>query len=484
MSKKFRYIWYGLSGVSLLIMVGLSLGKSGKSPLDYAKQTVQVNVAKVTLANVPVTVTTPGNLVASNTVTVRSRVDGQILKIAFQEGQMVQKNQILARIDPRPFDAALQQATANLHNTQAQLVKAKNDYLRAQELAEQGFASKQNLEAAELLMNQLQATIELNNAAIDAAKTQRDYADIRSPISGRTGIKFIDEGNIIRAGDVTGLVVITQSQPINAVFSLTEQQLPQLIRRLKQIQGQKQESHSESATESATDSGTIGDTGDSGDSANKVLLPHIQQILPQLSKPITVNAWDKSGTILLGQGKVTIIDNVIDPTSGTIKLKAEFANKDQLLWPGQFVTIRLEIDSLNDVLTIPDQAVQQGSEGPFVYVVEAAKPSDDEDESKLAAEKGKLFHFNLNFLNWRKSEKNSDEDLNSKEKLIVHQRTVTVVWRENGRAVLSKGLNEGETVVTEGQYRLRDGSKINIQPALHENNDKNEDKSSAGSAKE
>ncbi|MDI9350022.1 MAG: efflux RND transporter periplasmic adaptor subunit [Candidatus Symbiobacter sp.] len=431
MTRKKKLIW---SSIAVLAVLGLIIAKakSGRNQNGTETLPTPVAVAAVSRETIPITVTAPGNLLASNTVTVHSRVDGQLVRIVFNEGQFVQKNQILAQIDPRPFDAALQQATANLHNAEAQLVKAKADWSRAIDLSQQGFMSQQNLEAAALLVHQLEATIELNNAAIDAAKIQRDYCEIRAPIAGRTGIRQMDAGNIIRAGDATGLVVITQSQPIAVIFNLTEPQLTQLVARMKREQGQA--------------------------TAPKGGLTNSADILPRLARPLAVTAWDKSGSIKLGEGRVTLIDNMIDSVTGTIKLKAEFANQDNLLWPGQYITIRMVIDNLTDVLSVPDQAVQQGSDGPYVFVVTKAA-ADAADATQPAEESGGFWRM----LPWNHASQEAESPPMPAASLVAKQRPVTVAWRENGRAVLSRGLALGETIVTEGQYRLRDGSRIAIQ---------------------
>ena len=456
MTRKKKLIIFGVAAV-LVIGFIISKAKTPQNMRDMANLPTPVNIAKVAREAIPVTVTTPGNLVAANTVTVRSRVDGQLTRILFHEGQMVQKNQVLANIDPRPLDAALQQSLANLHNSEAQLVKAKADLVRSRDLAKEGFISKQTLEAAELAVTQLEATRELNQAAIDAAKTQRDYADIRAPIAGRTGIRQIDEGNIIRAGDAMGFVVITQAQPIVAIFSLTEQQLPQLIARLKREQTLKSPAKAKPA---AKDEFDIGDDEDFASENESAQQNQPTRAVPQLSSPITVTAWDKSGTIKMGEGRVTLIDNMIDSATGTIKLKAEFANKDQLLWPGQYVMIRLVIDTLNDVLTVPEQAVQQGADGPYVFVVVPATT----DKSETAAKSESDMSFGERLAAWRKKSESPEGAAPKSEgtTMAVKLRPVAVVWRENGRAVLSKGVAEGESIVTEGQYRLRDGSKITI----------------------
>ncbi|MCX8506349.1 MAG: efflux RND transporter periplasmic adaptor subunit [Alphaproteobacteria bacterium] len=461
MTRKKKYIIFGVAAV-LVIGFILTKAKTPQNMRDMANLPTPVNIAKVVREDVPVTVIAPGNLVAANTVTVRSRVDGQLTRILFNEGQVVQKNQVLAHIDPRPFDAALQQSVANLHNSEAQLVKAKADLVRSRDLAKEGFISKQTLEAAELAVTQLEATRELNQAAIAAAKTQRDYADIRAPISGRTGVRQIDEGNIIRAGDALGLVMITQAQPIVAVFSLTEQQLPQLIARLKREQAVKSPAKSKPAAKLSKDEFDISYDGTDESDSDSDSIGQNQPIraVPHLSSPIAVTAWDKSGTIKMGEGRVTLIDNIIDSVTGTIKLKAEFANKDQLLWPGQYVMIRLVIDTLNEVLTVPEQAVQQGADGPYVFVVGPVVEKSEESVAKTSSE----MSFSERLAAWRKK---SESPLGGEHKpdaavMAVKLRQVTVLWRENGRAVLAKGVNEGESIVTEGQYRLRDGSKISV----------------------
>lgn len=283
-------------------------------------QLVPVDTATATRQDVPITLTGLGTVQALNTVTVTARVDGQIQKIAFTEGQDVKTGDLLAQIDPRPFQAALDQAVAKKAQDVATLENAKLDLKRFQDLALKDFATHQQLDTQNALVAQTQALIQGDQAAIDNAHTQLDYTTIEAPIDGRTGFRLVDQGNNVHATDTTGIVMITQIHPISIVFTLPEDEL-----------------HS------------------------------VQQALAAGTVQATATADD--GKTVLGQGKLVLADNMIDQTTGTARFKAEFANTGNALWPGAFVNVQVLLQTRHNALTIPSVAVERGPDGLFAYVV-------------------------------------------------------------------------------------------------------------------
>ena len=331
-----------------------------------------VSVAAVTRVDYPVFIDGLGQVQAENTVTVRTRVDGQVVKIAFKEGQMVKAGDLLAQIDPRPFVAALDQAKARQAQDQATLANARLDLQRFSTLAKQSFATQQQLDAQNAQVNSGVAQQAADAAAIDAAQVQLDYATISAPISGRVGFRLVDEGNIVNASQQTGIVSIAQIEPISVVFTAPQDNLPS-----------------------------------------------ISAALAAGEAPIEARTSD--GKTLLATGKLTVVDNQVDATTGTIRLKAEFANADRKLWPGQAVAVRLRVDVEKNALTIPDHAVQRGPDGLFVYVVGA---------DNLATTRPVTL-----------SHEDADSDI----------------------AVVAKGLGDGEKVVIGGQFGLQPGARVAIE---------------------
>ncbi|HWE20631.1 MAG TPA: efflux RND transporter periplasmic adaptor subunit [Hyphomicrobiaceae bacterium] len=279
-----------------------------------------VRVASVETKDFPIVLTGLGTVQATNTVTVRSRVDGQIVKVAFDEGQMLKEGDLLVQIDPAPFKAALDQATAKLAQDQASLSNAKQDLERTIPLAKQGVATQQLLDQRTALVANLTALVQADKAAIDSAKVQLAYTTIRSPLTGRAGFRLVDPGNIVHAGDQAGILTITQIQPISVIFTAPEQQLPNISDALK-------------------------------------------------DGPLKVTALSSDGQRRLAEGNLKLIDNQVDTASGTIRLKASFPNQDNALWPGLSVTTRLLVSTVKDVVVVPDAAVQRGPNGLFAYVV-------------------------------------------------------------------------------------------------------------------
>jgi multidrug efflux system membrane fusion protein len=281
---------------------------------------IAVEAVPVRHADVPIYLQGLGNVQAFYTVTVTARVDGELQKIAFTEGQMVHKGDLLAQIDPRPNQAAFEQAQATKVKDQATLANAKRDLDRYITLQPQDLASKQTVDTARATVDQLSAQVKFDQAQIDNARTQLDYTRITSPIEGRTGIRLIDPGNIVRASDTTGIVVVTQLHPISVVFVLPEENLPAL-----------------------------------------------SEAMAAGSVPVTTMSRD--GGKELETGKLTLIDNQVSQATGTVKLKATFDNAHDRLWPGQYVNARVLIRTDRAALTLPDSAIQLGPNGPFTYVI-------------------------------------------------------------------------------------------------------------------
>jgi multidrug efflux system membrane fusion protein len=317
--------------------------------------------------DVPIYLDGLGTVQAYNTVTVHVRVDGQLQKVTFIEGQDVHAGDVIAQIDPAPFQAQLGQNQARKKQDEAQLANARLDLKRNTDLLEQKIATQQQYDTQKALVDQLEATVKADQAAIDSATVQLDYTTIVSPIDGRTGIRQVDQGNIVHATDVNGLVVITQLRPISLIFTLPEQTLGQI---------QKQAS----------------------------------------PRDITVLAVDRDNSTLLGEGKLAVIDNQIDTTTGTIRLKANFPNDDLRLWPGQFANARLLLSTRKNGLVVPASVIQRGPEGPYAFVIK-------DDQS-------------------------------------VEVRPVKVAQIEKDEALIDEGLQLNERVVVDGQYKLQVGSHV------------------------
>jgi membrane fusion protein, multidrug efflux system len=330
---------------------------------------VPVTPGTVVARDVPVLLRGIGTVQAYNMVTVKSRVDGQIVKVNFKEGQEVKQGDPLFQIDPRPYQAALEQAQAAKLKDEAQLAGAQLDLARYSKLLGTGYQTRQSFDQQTALVGQLQAAIKGDQAAIDNARLNLDYADIRSPIDGRTGARLVDKGNLIHAADNTALVTITEVKPIFVSFTLPQD-------TLDGVREQQQKA------------------------------------------PLTVQAYAGEDTTLLSTGKLTLIDNTIDQSTGTIHLKARFDNTDERLWPGEFVNLRVILEMRHAVPVVPSQTVQQGPEGNYVYVI---RPDN-----------------------------------------TVERRDVIVAAIQDGIAVVTKGLQPGERVVVDGQYRLTDGARVRL----------------------
>jgi multidrug efflux system membrane fusion protein len=333
---------------------------------------IPVIVGVAQSAGVPVYLQGLGTVQAYNSVTVKSRVDGQIMQAFFTEGQEVKAGDRLFQIDPRLFQATLEQAGATKQKDEAQLVSAQADLTRFSRLVNSGFQTQQAYDNQKAMVGEIQASIKADEAQIDTAKLNLGYADIRAPIDGRTGARLVDPGNLVHATDNTALVTITQVRPIFVDFTIAQDQLGQ-IRRY------------------------------------------------QSEAPLTVEALDSADEHVLAQGKLSLIDNQIDLTTGTIHLKATFDNAEEKLWPGQFLNARLILTMAKDVIAVPATAVQEGADGYYAYVL---KPD-----------------------------------------MTVERRVVDVAHFQAGEAILAKGIAAGEKIVTDGQYRLSPGVRVYIFPS-------------------
>jgi membrane fusion protein, multidrug efflux system len=322
LNSRNRKIVIGAACAALLLLLVIWRGvhKSADAAAHKTPPAVAIETALASSADVPVYLQGLGTVQAFYTVTVTARVDGELQKIAFTEGQTVHSGDLLAQIDPRPNQAAYEQALATKAKDEAQLENAKRDLERYTVLQPEDLASKQTVDTQHALVDQMAAQLKSDQAVIDNARTQLDYTRIVSPINGRTGIRLIDPGNIVRAADTTGIVVVTQIQPISVIFTLPEEDL--------------------GMTQSALAAG-----------------------------PVTVSTVARDGGAELDRGTLSLIDNEIQQATGTLKLKATFENAHNTLWPGQYVNARVLIRTERGALTVPSSAIQLGPDGPFTFVV-------------------------------------------------------------------------------------------------------------------
>lgn len=374
--------------IILAVIVGCALlvafTRSRKSPDNNASQAgrgrggqgmqiVPVAVSPAIRKDMPVYVSGLGSVEAFYTVTLKSRVDGEVTDVFFREGQDVNKGQLLVQIDPRPFQVAVSQAEATLMKDQAQLTIAKRNFERYRDLFNQGIVARQDFDAQESTYGALEGTVKADQASVDNAKLNLSYCRVAAPISGRVGLRQVDPGNIVHASDANGLVVITQLHPIAATFTIPEDSLPQVMKA----------EHSN-------------------------------------TKPLEVDVFSRDNQTKLAEGNLTTINNQIDQTTGTVKLKAVFDNRESLLWPNQFVNARLLLSVTKDAVVIPAAAIQRGVQGTFVFIV------GQDNTAQI--------------------------------------RQVKIGVTDGNLIAVDAGLNAGEQVVTDGQDKLQAGSKVQPHP--------------------
>lgn len=360
----------GAAGAMIVALVAwLGFGSGGGNKDSGQNKPVPVVAGAVTARDVPLYLAGIGTVQAYNTVTIRVRVDGELVNIAFREGQDVKKGDLLAQIDPRPYQAALDNALGILAKDEATLANAKRDLVRYQDTAAKGYSSRQQLDTQAAMVTSLTANIQADQATVENARVQLGYTTIVSPLEGRTGIRLIDQGNIVHASETNGLVVITQVQPIAAIFTLPQDKLASVMAAAAQ-------------------------------------------------GPLPVLAFGRDDSTSLGEGSLELVDNQIDPATGTIRLKARFPNAQRSLWPGEFINVRLQIGQVHDGLTIASTAVQRGANGPFTYVI---KPDG-----------------------------------------TVDARQLEIGQEDRGEMLVTKGLKAGEKVVVDGQLRLQPGAAVQL----------------------
>lgn len=369
----------GILGTLLVLAICAALAGCSSQSAKNAKAggpppAVPVGVATVQQSNFPVYLTGLGSVEAFNTVSLKTRIDGQIMRVNFAEGQDVKEGELLIQIDARPYQVALQQAEANLKKDQAQLDNAKAQYERNRVLYEQGVIAKQDLDTLQASFGTYEGTIAADKAAIESAKLNITYCNILSPINGRVGLRQVDSGNYVTAAGNTPMLVITQLHPIAVVFTLPQDQIQSVAQHMKQ-------------------------------------------------GSLEVEAYSRDDQTKLATGKLLTIDNQIDATTGTARLKGVFDNADSTLWPNQFVNVHLLLQTLNNAISTPAAALQRGPEGTFVYAVDANN--------------------------------------------TVQMRPVQVALTQGATVVIASGLQAGDKVVTDGQEKLQAGSKVVPQtPAL------------------
>jgi membrane fusion protein, multidrug efflux system len=420
----------------ILLAVGAAVWKIRKNTAEQALQSqklqaaadrpVPVQTVLVQQKTMPIYLTQLGTVTAYNTVTIKSRVDGQLMSVNVREGQAIRKGDLLVEIDPKPYQAALEQAQGQLVKDEANAVNAQAEAARYTALLQAGVVSKESQQAQVSTSGQAQGAIDADKAAIQAAKVNLGYTKITSPIDGVVGLRQVDAGNIVHASDTTGLLVVTQLQPIAVIFTIPEDRLPEVLKLTRG--GQK----------------------------------------------LAVEAYDRSGATHLASGSLLTVDNQIDTTTGTVKAKAIFDNKDGALFPNQFVNVRLILQERPNAIVVPAAALQTGSQGTFVFVVKPGDPPANLQDNgstgvKTAPRAGK-----------GGTGANGGAGQNA-PRFYVEARPVNVELTEGSQVILNGGVNLGDPIVVDGQEKLRDGSRV-IPRQANANRVHGTDKAAGGSA--
>jgi membrane fusion protein, multidrug efflux system len=358
------------AGYAIFAHNGSAQQRSAKQSAEARTRALPVVATPATRGDINVYLSALGTVTPLNTVTVKSRVDGELMRVLFREGEMVKAGELLAEVDPRPFQVQLTQAEGQMARDAALLQNARTDLDRYRTLFEQDSVAKQQLDTQASLVRQYEGTVKVDQGQIESARLQLSYARIMAPIGGRLGLRQMDPGNIIHANDANGLVVITQMQPITVVFAIPEDQVPLVMKKLGA--GQK----------------------------------------------IPVEAFDRAQKRRLATGTLLTADNQIDPTTGTVKLKAQFPNENFALFPNQFVNVRMLMDTLRDATVIAAAAVQRGAQGTFVYVVQADN--------------------------------------------TVTVRPLKIGATQEEKAAVESGIAPGEVVVVDGADKLREGAPVEV----------------------
>jgi membrane fusion protein, multidrug efflux system len=371
--QNLKFIIIGLALCIILWLAIMPAHLFSSRERNQAGDIIPVLASRVERTNVPVEINSIGTVQPTNSVIVKPQVDGRLIALVFRDGQDVREGDILARIDPTLYQAQYEQALAKKKQDEALLANARRDLERYLNLAKTEYAPQQQADTQRALVGQLEAQIAADDGAIESARAYLTYTTITAPISGRTGLRAIDVGNLLKATDTTGIVTINQIQPISVVFTLPQQKLLKIKTAMDQHQ-------------------------------------------------LNIDALQDDNTTILDHGHLEVVDNQIDQSTGTVKLKASFPNDRLTLWPGQFVNLRLTVETLSDAITIPTTAVQRGSKGAFVYSV------DDQN--------------------------------------IAHVKSITYSYQTDQITLIQSGLNEGDRVITNGFNRLTDEAKVRIdEPA-------------------